>query len=193
RRPSRSVVDRPPRRGGRFQTHGRPRSQGHPLRRRRHHGVLDREPHGPPAGGPPRARRRGLPHQDHVRPRGNRGPATCAGRSDLRRRPSPLTMPDAPSLITGETKAGDWRAYERVLLPPVKDLHKREVYEQHGGYEALKAVVKDGKFDAKGLADEVKASGLRGRGGAGFATGLRWSRSEEHTSELQSRGNLVCR
>ncbi|HLT45784.1 MAG TPA: NADH-quinone oxidoreductase subunit NuoF [Rubricoccaceae bacterium] len=84
-------------------------------------------------------------------------------------------MPDAPSLITGQTKAGDWRAYERVLLPPVRDLHNLKVYEDHGGYEALKAVVKNGKFDPKGLTDEVKASGLRGRGGAGFATGLKWS------------------
>ena len=84
-------------------------------------------------------------------------------------------MADAPSLITGETKAGDWRNYERVLLPPVKDLHKIDVYEENGGYSALKAVVKDGKFDPKGLTDEVKASGLRGRGGAGFATGLKWS------------------
>src|SRR2546429_2636414 len=47
----------------------------------------------------------------------------------------------------------------------------------------------------------VKASGLRGRGGAGFPTGIKWSfmprnspvRSEEHTSELQSRLHLVCR
>ncbi len=84
-------------------------------------------------------------------------------------------MADAPSLITGETKAGDWRKYERVLLPPVKDLHKIDAYEENGGYSALKAVVKDGRFDPKGLTDEVKASGLRGRGGAGFSTGLKWS------------------
>ncbi len=84
-------------------------------------------------------------------------------------------MADAPTLITGETKAGDWRNYERVILPAVKDLHKMEVYEESGGYSALKAVVKDGKFDPTGLTDEVKASGLRGRGGAGFSTGLKWS------------------
>ena len=84
-------------------------------------------------------------------------------------------MADAPTLITGETKAGDWRSYERVILPPVKDLHKMEVYEENGGYDALKAVVRDGKFDPKGLTDAVKASGLRGRGGAGFGTGLKWS------------------
>lgn len=79
------------------------------------------------------------------------------------------------TLITGQTKAGDWRSYERVLLPPVKDLHKIEVYEDNGGYEALRAVVKGGKFDPEGLTDEVKASGLRGRGGAGFSTGMKWS------------------
>src|SRR3546814_8686853 len=36
------------------------------------------------------------------------------------------------------------------------------------------------------IIDAIKASGLRGRGGAGFPTGMKWSRSEEHTSELQS-------
>ncbi|MDX1439364.1 MAG: NADH-quinone oxidoreductase subunit NuoF [Rubricoccaceae bacterium] len=84
-------------------------------------------------------------------------------------------MADAPSLITGESKAGDWRNFERVILPPIKDLHKIGVYEENGGYSALKAVVKDGKFDPAGLTEEVKASGLRGRGGAGFSTGLKWS------------------
>lgn len=84
-------------------------------------------------------------------------------------------MADTPSLLTGQTKAGDWRSYQRAILPPVKDLHRLDVYEANGGYEALKAVVRDGKFDAAGLTNEVKASGLRGRGGAGFSTGLKWS------------------
>src|SRR5438876_9121475 len=47
------------------------------------------------------------------------------------------------------------------------------------------------------ITEAVKESGLRGRGGAGFPTGLKWSftasRSEEHTSELQSPVHLVCR
>ena len=84
-------------------------------------------------------------------------------------------MADTPSLITGQSKAGDWRAYERVILPAVKDLHKIDVYEGTGGYGALRAVVADGKFDPVGLTNEVKASGLTGRGGAGFSTGLKWS------------------
>ncbi len=74
-----------------------------------------------------------------------------------------------------QTKAGDWRSYERVLLPPVRDLHKIDVYEQHGGYEALREALTSDRWDPKSVTDEVKASGLRGRGGAGFPTGLKWS------------------
>lgn len=73
-----------------------------------------------------------------------------------------------------KTKAGNWREYKRVLLPPVKDLHKLEVYEQNGGYKALRSVL-TGDWDPKKVTEEVKASGLRGRGGAGFNTGLKWS------------------
>ena len=29
-----------------------------------------------------------------------------------------------------QTRAGDWRNYQRVLLPPVKDLHRLDVYER---------------------------------------------------------------
>jgi len=47
-------------------------------------------------------------------------------------------------------------------------------YEQHGGYEAWKKILA-GKMTPELIIDEVKASGLRGRGGAGFPTGLKWS------------------
>jgi hypothetical protein len=81
---------------------------------------------------------------------------------------------EAPK-TTGQTKAGDWRNYERVLLPPMKDLHRLDVYEASGGYKALRAVLADGKYDPKGLVDEVKRANLRGRGGAAFNAGLKWS------------------
>lgn len=74
---------------------------------------------------------------------------------------------------TGDTRAGDWRAYKRVLMPPIRDLHTLEVYAAHGGYEALKTVVHGG--DPKEVTQTVKQSGLKGRGGAGFPTGLKWS------------------
>jgi NADH-quinone oxidoreductase subunit F len=44
-------------------------------------------------------------------------------------------------------------------------------YQQHDGYEALKTVLKITPDEVISL---VKASGLRGRGGAGFSTGMKW-------------------
>ena len=57
-------------------------------------------------------------------------------------------------------------------------------YQRHGGYEALKRALAmpprdlpDGKklSPQEALREDVKASGLRGRGGAGFSAGLKWS------------------
>ncbi len=47
-------------------------------------------------------------------------------------------------------------------------------YKKHGGYEAWNKVLA-GELTPEQVIDEVKASGLRGRGGAGFPTGLKWS------------------
>jgi len=73
------------------------------------------------------------------------------------------------------SKAGDWRNYKRVLLPPVKDLHKLDVYEANEGYSALREILTTDKWDPTSVTDEMKKSGLKGRGGAGFPTGLKWS------------------
>jgi NADH-quinone oxidoreductase subunit F len=45
-------------------------------------------------------------------------------------------------------------------------------YEAHGGYQALRKAL---TLQPEEIVEEVKASGLRGRGGAGFSTGLKWS------------------
>ncbi|RMF80537.1 MAG: NADH oxidoreductase (quinone) subunit F [Chloroflexi bacterium] len=63
---------------------------------------------------------------------------------------------------------------EHILLRArdIPNIHKFDVYKAHGGYDALKAAV---KMKPDEVIDEVKASGLRGRGGAGFPTGVKWS------------------
>ncbi|MDA0837126.1 MAG: NADH-quinone oxidoreductase subunit F, partial [Planctomycetota bacterium] len=47
-----------------------------------------------------------------------------------------------------------------------------EVYREHGGYETLKKALEMGPG---AVINEVKNSGLRGRGGAGFPTGVKWT------------------
>ncbi len=47
-------------------------------------------------------------------------------------------------------------------------------YETRGGYQALKKILSE-KISPEAVIAEVKKSGLRGRGGAGFPTGLKWS------------------
>ena len=52
------------------------------------------------------------------------------------------------------------------------DARSYKGWVKRGGYHALKQAL---AMDAAALTEEVKASGLRGRGGAGFPTGLKWS------------------
>jgi len=49
-----------------------------------------------------------------------------------------------------------------------------ETYEKLDGYKVWRKIL-DGKLTQDEVIEEVKASGLRGRGGAGFPTGLKWS------------------
>src|SRR6185436_12850727 len=47
-------------------------------------------------------------------------------------------------------------------------------YEQRGGYQALRKILSE-KITPEQVVAEMKKSSLRGRGGAGFPTGLKWS------------------
>ncbi|MDO7877029.1 NADH-quinone oxidoreductase subunit NuoF [Hymenobacter sp. ASUV-10] len=47
-----------------------------------------------------------------------------------------------------------------------------DVYRQHGGYRSVEKAL---KMTPDEVVEEVKKSGLRGRGGAGFPTGMKWS------------------
>ena len=54
----------------------------------------------------------------------------------------------------------------------VADSHKLSVYQQRGGGQAFRKAL---TMQPAALVDEVKKSNLRGRGGAGFPTGMKWS------------------
>jgi NADH-quinone oxidoreductase subunit F len=55
----------------------------------------------------------------------------------------------------------------------IPNIDQLDVYRKHGGFTAFEKAVKT--MQAADVLNEVKASGLRGRGGAGFPTGVKWS------------------
>lgn len=63
---------------------------------------------------------------------------------------------------------------EKVVLKEAGHLDPEDIQEYiaHGGYLALEKVLKTMK--PSDVIDEIKKSGLRGRGGGGFSTGMKW-------------------
>jgi NADH-quinone oxidoreductase subunit F len=64
-------------------------------------------------------------------------------------------------------------AYLLLRHRDIPDIKKLEVYVKNGGFESFKKAVTS--MQPGQVLEEVKASGLRGRGGAGFPTGVKWS------------------
>ena len=60
----------------------------------------------------------------------------------------------------------------QLKLMHVKDGHTLKVYRDHGGYKSLEKAL---SMTPEQIIQEVKDSALRGRGGAGFPTGMKWS------------------
>jgi NADH-quinone oxidoreductase subunit F len=69
---------------------------------------------------------------------------------------------------------------EKIILPEIKDFHKIDIYEKNDGYKALNKAL---KMQPSEIIDEVKKSGLKGRGGAGFPTGLKWTFMPQKTDK----------
>jgi len=85
---------------------------------------------------------------------------------------------DIDKVLAGEHvyRKFDWPKSpgETILFKNVwtKDAPSRKGYEAAGGYKTLKKNLEKKPED---IVEELKKSGLRGRGGAGFPTGLKWS------------------
>ncbi len=61
---------------------------------------------------------------------------------------------------------------QNLLLHDIPDYHKLDVYISNGGYDIYRKAI---KMTPDEVTNEVKKSGLRGRGGAAFPTGLKWT------------------
>ena len=82
--------------------------------------------------------------------------------------------------------------YPNLMLRGAGDLDNwsRQVYEQkHEGYVAMKKAL---KMEPVAVTEEVKQSGIRGRGGAGFPAGLKWSFMPKDTAERKFTRYVVC-
>ena len=69
----------------------------------------------------------------------------------------------------------------------VEGIRSFDVYRKNGGYKSVEKALKTLTPDQ--IVEEVKTSGLRGRGGAGFPTGMKWSFIDKKTDNPRY---LVC-
>jgi len=71
--------------------------------------------------------------------------------------------------VSNERYMGRKLLLEKADVPGIRGY---DVYRQHGGYAAVEKAL---RMTPEEVVEEVKKSGLRGRGGAGFPTGMKWS------------------
>ncbi|MCK4236960.1 MAG: NADH-quinone oxidoreductase subunit F, partial [Candidatus Krumholzibacteria bacterium] len=98
--------------------------------------------------------------------------------------------PDTEELIERQRDLPFYRKQVRTILSNNERIDPIRIfnYIENGGYSNLKKIFGTGK--PRWVIDEVKSSQLRGRGGAGFPTGLKWDLLAKQPS---SKGKfLVC-
>ncbi len=98
--------------------------------------------------------------------------------------------PDSGQRIEKKKDIPFFRTQARTLLSRGEKIDPIRIYNyiEHDGYSALVGVL--ARKDPAWVLEEAKASGLRGRGGAGFPTGLKW---EMLSRQPDGRGKiLVC-
>jgi NADH-quinone oxidoreductase subunit F len=73
---------------------------------------------------------------------------------------------------------------DKINIPGIKTY---EVYRQNGGYASVEKALKT--LTPEEVVEEVKKSGIRGRGGAGFPAGMKWSFIDKKSGKPR---HLVC-
>ena len=123
------------------------------------------------------------------------GPTTLTDEAIYRPRPTPIGRPDrrgakpteGASDREGRAKNRRQSSEQESLMLADKDRIFTNLYGLHdwglkgamerGAWDGTKAILDKGR---DWIVNEMKASGLRGRGGAGFPTGLKWSFMPKH-------------
>jgi NADH-quinone oxidoreductase subunit F len=80
----------------------------------------------------------------------------------------------------------DYENFTLLSYHHIPDVHRLDVFETAGGYEMMKQWVGS---DPEKIKEEVKNSGLRGRGGAGFPAGVKWG---FFSKDRQAKKYLLC-
>ena len=71
---------------------------------------------------------------------------------------------------------------EKTSVPGIREY---DVYRKNGGYQALERALNEMTPDQ--IVESVKTSGIRGRGGAGFPVGLKWSFIDKKSGKIREK------
>ncbi|MBT3379577.1 MAG: FAD-dependent oxidoreductase [Lentisphaerae bacterium] len=98
-------------------------------------------------------------------------------------------QPSTDELVQAISEIDFFKLQKKIALQNCGSINPEEIreYIAAGGYEALGKTLTE--MTPTQVTDEVQASGLRGRGGAGFPTGLKWSFTAREESEKKY---VVC-